>query len=473
MAGNRAEQTSGGAAKNPPSDALDLFLAEWAALDSPPWEDDAVSADRKTGGTTPPVEGDQHTTTEAASGPAVPMPRDEARSADLGTGLEQMHSRLAELDETTTALKRELDSLRVLRAQLTSEYEAAIHRIASQAQDRSVAVGSSIDAVQQPLPSPAVQENLAPMTDDRFDVLKKRTHEVSARTDMLYTKHGIRDDAEKEARALRAALTEADVPERRTSLGRFAARVAGAWLLIGVIGFLVIAAVVKRNQAQADKPPTAITAEASLSHEANTVPATDAGTASSQQTPGASPSSGVRPDGKFRDQSSRSVQRGERAASSSSPIGTSAPMETLPQAAPRDNTSQLSGSLPPPNEDLSGWWMLTNEIEESSVNAYNDLTLGFSVQLDQIGNRVSGKGFKLLENGRPVASRSRVPITVYGTVAGSRLALTFTERGARRTSRGSLQMELMHDGSLDGRFASDAAGSRGRAHAVRMPTQQQ
>jgi hypothetical protein len=90
------------------------------------------------------------------------------------------------------------------------------------------------------------------------------------------------------------------------------------------------------------------------------------------------------------------------------------------------------------------------------------------MQLVQTGNRVRGHGVKWLENGRPLAARSRTRITVDGMMEGRRLALTFTERGARRTSRGSFEMQLAADGSLDGRFSSDAARSSGRAEAVRI-----
>ena len=121
--------------------------------------------------------------------------------------------------------------------------------------------------------------------------------------------------------------------------------------------------------------------------------------------------------------------------------------------------------------DLAGWWMLTSQVEGSSVDAYKDLTLGFRLQLDQRGTRVRGHGVKWTENGRALPSRGRTPITVEGTIDGDRLALTFTERGARRTSKGSFDMALASDGSLDGRFSTDAAQSSGRAHAVRMSSQ--
>ena len=147
-------------------------------------------------------------------------------------------------------------------------------------------------------------------------------------------------------------------------------------------------------------------------------------------------------------------------------------MGTLPGATLGENTSgESNDSLPAPKDDLSGWWMLTNQIEQSSRTSFSDLSLGFRLRLDQTGNRVRGHGFKWLENGHPVALPNRTPIIAVGTMEGSRLVLTFTERGARRTSSGSFEMQLADDGSLHGRFSSDAGRSSGSAQAVRMSSQ--
>lgn len=121
-----------------------------------------------------------------------------------------------------------------------------------------------------------------------------------------------------------------------------------------------------------------------------------------------------------------------------------------------------------PAGDVAGWWMVTNRIDQSRVASFNDLTLGFQLKLDQNGNQVRGQGIKSYENGRPVGARARTPITVDGTLVGDRLELTFTEHGTRRTSHGSFQMQLADDGSLRGRFLSDAGRSRGRSEATRI-----
>jgi transcriptional regulator with XRE-family HTH domain len=140
-----------------------------------------------------------------------------------------------------------------------------------------------------------------------------------------------------------------------------------------------------------------------------------------------------------------------------------------PDSARRDDAVPEAGDNR--HGSLGGSWMLTSEVENSSLRSFDDLTLGFRLQLAQQGNRVRGHGLKWIENGRPVASRARTPITVDGTIADGRLVLAFTERGIRRISHGTLNMQVADDGTLRGRFATDAARSSGRAQAVRLPSQ--
>jgi hypothetical protein len=160
--------------------------------------------------------------------------------------------------------------------------------------------------------------------------------------------------------------------------------------------------------------------------------------------------------------------RGKPDATASSQLP-DAQRQAAPDAARRDNAvSESAGS---PHDDLGGSWMLTSRVENSSLRSYDDLTLGFRLQLAQEGNRVRGQGLKWIENGRPIASRARTPITVEGTIDEGRLVLAFTERGIRRISRGTLHMQVADNGTLQGRFSTDAARSSGRARAVRLVSQ--
>ena len=111
--------------------------------------------------------------------------------------------------------------------------------------------------------------------------------------------------------------------------------------------------------------------------------------------------------------------------------------------------------------DLSGWWTLNNRVEFTSYQAFNNLRLGYRLRLEQHGSRISGTGYKWMENGTILPVSRRTPISLEGIRNGRRLDLNFSERGARRTSRGTFVMEVAADGTLYGMFVSDAANSQG------------
>ena len=120
------------------------------------------------------------------------------------------------------------------------------------------------------------------------------------------------------------------------------------------------------------------------------------------------------------------------------------------------------------SQDLTGWWAMTNQVQASGYRPYQGLRLGYRLQLRQDGTRISGDGHKWLENGRAIPRANRTPISVSGVMEGRRMALTFSERGRRRQSRGTFDLELVSDGVLRGKFESDAARSRGSSVAERM-----
>jgi hypothetical protein len=73
-----------------------------------------------------------------------------------------------------------------------------------------------------------------------------------------------------------------------------------------------------------------------------------------------------------------------------------------------------------------------------------------------------------MEDGKPLPARSRTPIAVEGTLTGRRLELSFTERGALRTTAGTFVMNVADDGTLRGSFMSDAAQAQGTSMARRI-----
>jgi penicillin-binding protein 1A len=119
--------------------------------------------------------------------------------------------------------------------------------------------------------------------------------------------------------------------------------------------------------------------------------------------------------------------------------------------------------------DLSGWWELTNTIQSTNYSAYQGLRLGYRVQLEQDGDRITGRGQKWSESGRPVSAGARSPIIVSGRIDGRRVTLQYTERGARRSTTGSFSFTLSPDGSaLRGSFSSTAANASGGTVARKM-----
>jgi hypothetical protein len=262
------------------------------------------------------------------------------------------------------------------------------------------------------------------------------------------------------------ATDDADVPQRTMSYVRLAGGVVGASLLIGVISFLATGSLIKRAQVVDSGLATLNTSIELPSETPNPVPPTDS--PSPERPPVAAASAGVRHDGNGIARSTPSAERDGRGEPPAFRRPADVMPEPLPEPAPReDATPEVSAGVAASIDNLSGSWIFTNQVERSSKHSFNDLTLGFRMQLVQTGNRVQGYGVKWLENGRPLVSRSRTPITVAGTIDGRSLALTFTERGARRITHGSFEMQLAEDGSLHGRFSSDAARSSGRAQAVR------
>jgi hypothetical protein len=155
------------------------------------------------------------------------------------------------------------------------------------------------------------------------------------------------------------------------------------------------------------------------------------------------------------------------------PAGVSRGVAPPPAASSPKTDVAESSTRPATTGDLTGAWLVTNRIEQSNIDAFKGLTLGFRLDLDQSGHRVHGNGVKWQENGRVVPARNRTPITLEGTVEGRTVALTFTERGTRRTSHGRFEMELTADGALTGRFSTDAAQSSGSARAMRLQSRTQ
>jgi hypothetical protein len=91
--------------------------------------------------------------------------------------------------------------------------------------------------------------------------------------------------------------------------------------------------------------------------------------------------------------------------------------------------------------------------------------LGYEVKLEQSGERVTGVGRKIAENGSAI---SPTPISVAGTIQGDRLMLTFTERSAEGAIQGKLVLLVDDSGTMRGRFSTTDAQSSGTVEAHRV-----
>ncbi|MFN2432556.1 MAG: trypsin-like peptidase domain-containing protein [Gemmatimonadota bacterium] len=145
-----------------------------------------------------------------------------------------------------------------------------------------------------------------------------------------------------------------------------------------------------------------------------------------------------------------------------------APAPQPPTATPPALPDRAGGARAP--VDLTGEWLLTNTIQQTSYPAFRGLQLGFRLSLRQRGDRVTGQGRKVLENGRELAPAARSLIKLEGTLQDHTLTATFVEHGARRTIHGLFSWFVSPDGDeLGGRFADTAVHARGASIGRRVP----
>jgi transcriptional regulator with XRE-family HTH domain len=129
------------------------------------------------------------------------------------------------------------------------------------------------------------------------------------------------------------------------------------------------------------------------------------------------------------------------------------------------NTSDRARTI-----DVSGAWALTNRLEPAKSGGDRSFNRGFRLQLQQRGNRVSGRGQQWMENGRSIAVHNRPSIRVEGIVSGRRLELNVIDGATSRFSAGKFVMNVTGDETMRGRFVGTAANARGMSLARRMDT---
>ena len=124
----------------------------------------------------------------------------------------------------------------------------------------------------------------------------------------------------------------------------------------------------------------------------------------------------------------------------------------------------LFSSDPP---DMSGTWLIKNEIQYSDKRSYIGTQAGFKLFIQQEGHTIYGDGEKISVNNHSLLYEKRVRIEVSGRIYGDSVKLNFKEFGLMRVTVGSFNWFLSND-SLSGRFNSTAASSMGKSFGVRF-----
>lgn len=158
----------------------------------------------------------------------------------------------------------------------------------------------------------------------------------------------------------------------------------------------------------------------------------------------------------------------QKATASAAAPPPSSSAATLPHRSAEDASGRAKPHAEVAEADspsLSGEWSMNTRVESSRLSRYEGLRLAYHLRLHQVGNQVTGIGYKLRENERAV--QTRTPITLGGEVEGDRISMTFREGGTRRSSTGKLVLDRESDDVLRGRFFSDAAQSTGVVEARR------
>jgi hypothetical protein len=122
--------------------------------------------------------------------------------------------------------------------------------------------------------------------------------------------------------------------------------------------------------------------------------------------------------------------------------------------------------------NLTGEWLVTNTVVETSHPPYRNLRLEFRVVVRQDGVAFTGTGEKARENGRPIPVSARSPLRLQGRVVdGSVIEATFQEDGRSRHTQGEFRLTLRDGYHLTGTFTSTAADARGASTWSRATAQ--
>jgi hypothetical protein len=129
---------------------------------------------------------------------------------------------------------------------------------------------------------------------------------------------------------------------------------------------------------------------------------------------------------------------------------------------------------------LSGPWLVTMNIKESSLKRYDSMNTTFQLYLVQDGHSVTGTGEKTKVDGQDIPIAQHQQMKVSGSVSGGRVSLQYTQTagadGASRKTDGMFDFKVIRSGifsrqaaRMEGTFSGTAASTSGDAVAIPNP----
>lgn len=133
-----------------------------------------------------------------------------------------------------------------------------------------------------------------------------------------------------------------------------------------------------------------------------------------------------------------------------------------------------------PQKNLTGEWLATVVINETSYNPFRKLKLQFKIHLLQMGNQILGSGEKIKEiyidgSEKIYKRKKRVKIEISGNydkkyLRRCKVYFNIIEYGRKRESRSTYFLKVYDSKLLKGSFNSTAADSKGTIEMKRFDT---
>ena len=157
----------------------------------------------------------------------------------------------------------------------------------------------------------------------------------------------------------------------------------------------------------------------------------------------------------------------QQAASKAETISV-APQQSPQTVSPAGAARQRDEATHHDVQNLSGEWHVINTVSKTDYRSFQNMQIGFRLNIQQKGKNFTATGEKVSENGRVLPARSRTPIHVTGSIDGDKVVATFIEEGSLRRTNGRFTWRLQNENAaLTGTFVAAAANSSGKSAATR------